>query len=539
MKWFFYIILTLSVILATPSCQTDSLLEDADLSEPSNLSKTRAIPTPEFDWENADWMPTPPGQTRIPSPWVGAGGISGTYGMDITNDRYKTAGWELVYNTFDSSAPGSLVNPYFVLYNKYTGILRIYIYLTTQFIATSSYLQDGITIISNSSTSLLNYLGKEVIDPADNNSTSYSQIQLPPNDGSSPLAANKWYMVQYELAYDPNLETIAYNQIQLVWYLNYHNIQTIKLNGTQIGRINGTIGSSDTKSTNSPLSKFKDVGKASGTALLAGIGSKIISDNTINESTGKNKLGLPEAIFSSISKGLKSALSSSIADLPKSLFSGLSAIFGSKNNTPIPISLQLETTIELDGTISEKGAFPSTPISFWMPGTAISADAVGYIPLYNKSLGVIHLNKQPVINTTEIYHAYWGNDPYDNSEQFYCSDYITFPKTLDYSQCITINPEVEKIADVTILKQDLIYLSPEQYYDKDQRKTINYTKPIVNPTQIYLGDGGHIDYGTQFPGGDRDPILAIRFTIEIKPKNGDNTSVIYKTFKLKENRKQE
>lgn len=41
----------------------------------------------EFDWENADYMPTPEGMPAIPTPWTGQGSIAGTYDLDIINDR--------------------------------------------------------------------------------------------------------------------------------------------------------------------------------------------------------------------------------------------------------------------------------------------------------------------------------------------------------------------------------------------------------------------------------------------------------------------
>lgn len=41
------------------------------------------------------------------------------------------------------------------------------------------------------------------------------QMQPAPMDGSLPLAANRWYMMQYELAYDPNLADIPYKDIRL------------------------------------------------------------------------------------------------------------------------------------------------------------------------------------------------------------------------------------------------------------------------------------------------------------------------------------
>ena len=85
-----YLLLILVAIVIV-SCTRDTVDTEPVISE---LPQTRAIPTPPFDWANAEWMPVPAGQSAIPSPWNGAGSISYTYGMDITNDRYRNAGWD-------------------------------------------------------------------------------------------------------------------------------------------------------------------------------------------------------------------------------------------------------------------------------------------------------------------------------------------------------------------------------------------------------------------------------------------------------------
>lgn len=520
MQKLLYLSIALTAILAS-SCQTDSLLKDTDSQEPtSNLSKTRAIPTPEFDWENADWMPTPPGQSQIPSPWVGAGSLASFYEMDIINDRYKSDGWELLYSTFNSNAAGPLKNPYFVLYNKYRGTIRFYLYLTTQFVTTSTYLQDGISVVSKQPTSLLSFLGNEIVDVAVHTSL-YNQIQPSPSDGSSPLASNKWYMIQYEMAYDPNLASIPYNQIQLEWYLNYYNVQEINLSGTQEGSIKGTIGSIVGSSGSGILSEFKSLGKATGTGVLAGIGLKFITDHETNSKTGENTLGLNKYTFQSISSGLKSALSGSISSLPGALFKGLSAIFGSNGSQPIPVSLQFNSTIKLNGNISEHGAV-STGISFWVPGTNIAPTAAGYIPFYNKPIGVVNLKNKPKIQTRcEIIYGY-DIDPYDGSRQNYDEYWMVYPESIDFSKYLIINPEVEKIADVIIKQQDLVCLSPN-FLDVT---AINPKKLCVGAIYSGYGDKGSVEY----------PKLAVRFTIEIRPKNGDAISAIIKTFFLDEER---
>ena len=48
----------------------DIEVRNLSLSEKQSSVQTRAIPTQDFDWEAADWMPTPVGQSRIPVPWI-------------------------------------------------------------------------------------------------------------------------------------------------------------------------------------------------------------------------------------------------------------------------------------------------------------------------------------------------------------------------------------------------------------------------------------------------------------------------------------
>lgn len=75
----------------------------------------KAIAQQDFDWENADFMPTPEGAEKIMSPWSGSGSLLGTYGTDIINDRKKSEGWTLLYNSFTSDANLYTPNPFFVL----------------------------------------------------------------------------------------------------------------------------------------------------------------------------------------------------------------------------------------------------------------------------------------------------------------------------------------------------------------------------------------------------------------------------------------
>lgn len=515
------LMLCISIMLIT-GCQ-DEILSDDSLQVVSG--QTRATTPYEFDWENSDRMPTPPGQSQIPSPWVGQGSLASTYGLDILNDRKASDGWVLMYNSFDPTSPGPLVNPYFIIYNKFRGLMRIFLYTTTQFYSPSSYLEDGISIISNHNTSLLNYLGQTYID-MDKPIKSYSQIQPKPADGSYPLASNRWYMMQYELAYDPNLETIPYEQIQLNWVLSSCNVTEIKGWGGTKGEINGTIGSSSTHNSNT-VSNLKKLGTTTGTGVLAGIGVNFLKNNTENAETGKNKLNVPNEVFKSLSRGVSAALSAATGNIPGTIIDLLSGVFGGSSSEPTAASFNIAAQIELEGTAADSGSFPSMPLSFWVPGTNISSSTVGNVPLYNKNLGVVGFSKPindylPVRRNqgdTNIYEDPWNGEMLECLEMF-----LIFDTPKDYSDYLYINPEVESKAVVTV-KSQTVYVVYEQN---------GHTTTLHNPKSI--------KWEEWYPRPEHDytplsePILighGVRFEIEVKPRNGSPSSLIYKTFVIK------
>lgn len=492
------------------SCKND-VIEQSFIHE--SMPDTRSVMPDYFDWENADWMPTPTSQTPIPVPWVGQGSLSSLYGLDVLNDRKASEGWSLVYSTFTTNGNSSLINPYFILYNRYRGIMRIFLYTTTQFVAPSTYLQDGLTIVSNHSTSLLNFLGTDMVD-ATSNRSSYQQVQPAPPDGSMPLASNKWYMMQYELAYDPDMASLPYNEIQLSWNMNYYNIDSISLGGKLVGSVNGTVGTSS--SSNNMFSSLMNGGKVIGTGALSVIGQKVIT-NSRRDSIGNNSLGLAKSVFNAIDKGIKSAISAASGNLPGAIVNIFNALIGGNSGTQTSVNLTMSADIKLTGSGKSSGSFPSMPISFWLPGTLFSSNVIGFVPLYNKPLGVINFKGKPDLVmkvTTDTYEE--PDEPFDPDRMVTVVRRIAYiPKSFDYSAFLCINPEVSKVANVSIVKQDII---------------VDNGTFLINPDSFIREDGGpRGSYGPNF----EDLRYGVRFTIKVKPLDGSPISYIYKTFELK------
>jgi hypothetical protein len=357
-----------------------------------NVTIPRGVTPYSFNWETVDWMPTPPGQSQIPPPWIGQGSLSSTYGLDVVNDHKHSDGWELVYNTFDPNASGPLPNPYFMLYNRYRGLVRIYLYTTTPFVASSTYIVDGLNVISNKTTTMLNFLGTDLVD-ASNTQSTFSQVEPAPTDGSQPLATNKWYMLQYEIAYDPQINSsLSYSDIQLGWFTNYNSVSTISLGGTLTGTIKGTVGA-PSSALGAALTKG---GQVAGTGVLS-VAGKAILDNNQTDTNGNNTLGLPAFAFKALTKGISAALSGAAGDVPGAISGIFSAIFGGSSGGQT-VNLNLNASITLNGTETTKGSFPSSPTSVYVPGTNITAAAQNYTPLYTKPLGIFNLTSRSTVD---------------------------------------------------------------------------------------------------------------------------------------------
>jgi hypothetical protein len=158
------------------------------------INKVSSIPTYVFDWETADYMPTPTGIAPILVPW--ASGSNQLFSEEIAFDFKKRDGWHLVYNTFNTT---QLTSPnFFALYNKYRGIIRFYLYIPPGNLNASSYFSDGLGISGQFPSTIMNF-SNEITDINDIQ-RSISKVQ-----NYQILSTGAWYTCQYELAYDPNI----------------------------------------------------------------------------------------------------------------------------------------------------------------------------------------------------------------------------------------------------------------------------------------------------------------------------------------------
>ncbi|HEY4788606.1 MAG TPA: hypothetical protein VIH57_21295 [Bacteroidales bacterium] len=534
------VLLTVSLgLLLFTGCQKD-------LTNPSGKISVKGssdfiVPT-SFNWEGTDpnfnWMPQPPGKDPIPTVWTGASDID----PEILKDCKSMDGWVLVYSTFTYDINNYSQNPYYILYNKYRGIMRVFLYVNSvSGIANSTYLQDGIDL-KTTSYSLLNFNGVDVADVSQNKSR-FDKAEPKPVSGP-PFANLKWYMLQYEFAYDPNIvATTDAHPPQFWFYVNSVNIDSVRLGGTQQGTLNGTIGSSSSSSTNLFSNVANTLGKPLGTGALAAVGSNFF-ENHYDPTLGlgltgsNNNLGLSNSVFESIRNGVNSALSTAAGNLPGAITNIFSAIIGGSSATPQTVSLNLSTTINLKGSISSSFSFPSSPIPNYIPGSLKddgtgNYNVVGYVPLYNQPLGVFNLKNRPIIKDVRWFDFYpiWDEYGEEDNEAFYGHDQYTVDPT---SINIIWNPAVTSVATISNIHTEVVLNEDNSHWANipvmgggsggssgGKEEKLGSTRVWTGTTLTSWLDCSFLVF----------PDTYVRISFNVTPNNGAPMFTIIKTFK--------
>lgn len=533
-KQFFVELLTIAIVLITAtSCrkQNDIVKNDGI----TRVNSSAAIPSYVFDWEKADYMPTPAGVTPILVPW--ASGSNQLFSDEIAFDFKKSDGWCLVYNTF---SPTEVISPnFFALYNKYRGILRFYLYMPPGNPNASSYLSDGLGLSGSFNSSIINF-NNELVD-LDKPITSTTRVQ-----NYQIQSTGAWYACQYEIAYDPNIVNASQDNLNFVWNLSSTNISNVILNGEANGTLTGTIG------TESPggFSLGKLLGQAVEGAVYA---------------TGFKAIGALKIGNDDLQKSMKDGAKSGLAGAVKGF---LNAILGGSPSEPQVVNLTLKTKIDLKGTISNSAGIAKPTLA--IPGTKTGNLTVGYLPAYNDPLGVVYSTQKPTIRVITKTHRLLKRWPdYPNDIRFpltemYREDLefhdLTGTSTLVFNQKL-----IDEGVTFSVLKQELVvpfdekveYLanigSPTNYMgwpaaididgyynesdDHDIEKRVekigtqNYAIFSPKPGREAIIGSIRVWAQNDFIGTVRWKDASERFTIKVTPPNGGSPIIIVKTFK--------
>ena len=486
-------------------------IQNAESIPVNNTTNQASIFPFPFNWETADYMPTPPG-TAILVPW--ASGSNQLFDPAVAFDFKKNDGWQLVYNTFNTTA---LASPsYFALYNKYRGLLRIYLYLPPMPATPSTYFNHGLALSGSGNSSMLNYIGQDIIDANVKltNTTQVERWQIQSTGG--------WYVMQYEIAYDPGIATTSYQTLNFIWSAKSINITEVSLYGTLSGTLKGTI--------NQPASTPNLSAGSAGTSITKGI-LQAVSEAAITN--------LLNGVPTDIGSAAHVALTQGLTGVVKNVFS---AVFGGSSGSIQQVNLTFNAKIGLAGSLTNSSALGNNTLV--IPGSANSQVAPGYVPGYNSVMGVFNLTAKPKVRDADVATANVINIPGGfgakavQHRHTYTIDAASF--SVVFNQAV-INSSSGG-AQVQNLKQELVLIEPGPFLnsygvpsavttDGTVEQVGNYKDVRVNLTR---SDRYQVSYGTTVPFHQSHGFLGIRISFDVVPNNGAPHVKIVKTFSVDE-----
>ncbi|PST81774.1 hypothetical protein C7T94_18050 [Pedobacter yulinensis] len=472
-----------------------------DPANDTHLSKNKTplpnlagIPAYPLDWEHIDFMPSPAGTPPIPVPW--SSGLGGRkMDEDIVFDYKKADGWELVYNTFNNNV---VYNPaYFMLYNKYRGLLRTYFYFSTPANYPSSNLNYQLKLLGTAAANspILNFSSKDVIKINDN-AGAVSQLQQ-----HMVSSTGSWYAAEFEIAYDHTIGSTDYQNLQFEWSINPNSITQISLNGKETGTISGTIEHQQ------PAPNF--FANLPNGVIDAGmkIGSKKAAEN----------LKFPKS--EQLKNAIIDAASNGVSGLIKGFLSGL---LGGGGSTTVAqqVNLKINSTIETSGTATVSSQlFTNT---FSIPGTLNNQNSPGFYPSYNQPLGLFYLSAEPIIKVKRTTYNLDSPPSLEGAR-------VRFDFSIDEpSHQILFNPALLAVADISNLRKQII-LTKTFGSDVLDRDASILSSEIIAEREIYEVE--RLTLVGSLPTSILTSNILMRISFDVTPKDGSPKITVVKTFK--------
>lgn len=478
--------------------------DKALMNKSLSVSALSGKPSYPLDWENITYMPAPNGVRPVPVPWQsGLGGAK--IDQDILYDYAKSDGWELVYNTFNDSI---IYNPsYFMLYNKFRGVLRTYFYFAPGQSYPSNNLVSALLLKGSSAVNSPS-LKFSATDIVDFNGVQTAATQLQPYQVSS---TGSWYASEFELAYDQNTINTPYPSEIMEWQINPNSISDISLNGNVKGSIDGTIAI--------PTAKTNFFGTLVNTLVKAGVnvGGAVLGQ-------GASALGF---LVNGTDHSAQKAALDAVGNGANGVISGfLNGIFGftKKSTTTEKVKLTLNTNLVVDGTSTTSSQLFDN--NFAIPGTPNNEEAIPFYPLYNKPMGIFYITAQPDI----IINIKSQKDPM-NPRLYTASAELSVNQS---SFDILFNPEVKTVADIENIEKIVVVKDWEPTLLQESIVSYEQQEDIMGEI-AYSGHQIRYDISNvprpniQVPP---DTKVFLRLSFDVVPKNGAPKQTIVKTFSV-------
>ncbi|MGN0228310.1 MAG: hypothetical protein ACI4BH_00730 [Muribaculaceae bacterium] len=445
--------LLLLISLFVASC-SDEIEQVAVQSTPQPLTRA-GYDEGAFQWDNVNyfeyrldsdeiksnlsvpWKPGIASAMGIPQDWVDFNYLD----SDPYKRKYSEAnGWKLVYsNLYEKSEHIK----YFALYNKYTGIMRLFTYtFGSDNTANDQAVQLGIYLSGNSS--VLSFCDEFPSGMSERkNGTAFYYIPkscIFTSGMATSFSQNQWYGMEVELAYD---STVTDANL-FSFGLQSQNITNITLGGSIAGSITGNVTTvySNTPNFNFNINNSKNCSINQGISD-AGNNIKNAINNGLN-STDTTKKNFWESIWNKIKtttsgladktvdQGINAIISAGSSFATKKLGHLAKSIFGIGG----PISSESKVDLGANLTLNVQGN--ATNLTNQLNVNNIPLPGGNYPNvLYNEKLGAWNLSSTPIVYTNmHAYSYYYAQNP-DRTRPV--ATQATFRYYLSYPT-IVINP---------------------------------------------------------------------------------------------------
>lgn len=418
----------LSLICTLTACTNDEILENEELGQ-RPVGVTRSVEVESWDWTNSANYTYAyiqgKGSIPVSSPFTTASSANKDISLIIQGKDYLPAqGWVLLDKVFGSKEQyAETMYPYFMLYNKYRGIVRLFVFNNSQ----ESHSSAMVTLNwLGSKTNALLASNFSYTLPA--NSTQAKSTDTKVVNYVDDYYSSSWFVTDFIVSFDP--KTDAKNNYTLEFKIYSEVKSEVDLQGTlhfetRSATMLGNNASSP--SIGSPfavagkvLSKLPDE-KAITDAVKAvntltgtgGAGGKELKDKLNNTQSELESKGFVSFIsnITSAAKGLGGIIGS---------VAGIADIFIGKSSPISKVEIMptvSEGTTTMQGNITTKTNAARYVLQ--LPGTnhvyadgSVNADG---LPVYDKPLGVFCLEEEPQIDRLRVIDRYerrHGDDEY-------------------------------------------------------------------------------------------------------------------------------
>lgn len=424
----------------------------------------------------------------------------------------------MYFNTFNSLT--KVDAPYFVLYNRYRGTMRIYYYFVPKSGVETTQVTFQLDLKgTEGQSSILSFDNQEAIDLSSNPVT-ISKVQP-----EKIFQNGSWYAEEFQLAYDANLKNKNYASNQLRWNMYSASVDQINLDGTQKGEINGTVQTP--KPTTSFMGQLVSgaINLGTGGVGLFATGSKVLG-NFFSKNYGPIKLEkVKEGIDEASNKNLKTGGSS--------IFNALSSLVTGGNGggfSEQKVNLIMDTKMQLNGSISHapNGLFSTTLFISGMQGLST---APGSIPNYTGNLGIFNLSAKPKV--VVINNPPTQQPPENVMMKYYLADYYIDEQSFQF----VTNPDIINNSATGATIQNY----RQEIVTGDLSDVASYDFDYISGDIEYMGIDqkvltGSVGFG--FWTRTNAPVIArkldtdtyVRISFNVVPNNGKPKTTIVKTF---------